>query len=331
MKFLPYTQLDNTPHILVDGTPHQDSTIVLSHWKNSGTDRQWIRDTSAEIVFDYLDHHAIPDHIEYVSNDHYDQDGLVAMFALTHPEIAQKHRELLIDVAEAGDFEKYKHRKAARIAMALINMTTADSGYFEKSVADLPYSEKVALFYRKGLALLPDMLENIDVFKSLWEEEDEFLSYSEDLVNSQRISVEEDIDIDNDIAIITIPPELENEKYHKYTKEHFAAIHNIAIHNATQRARIFYIHGQKIQFKYRYETWVQLKNNSHPLRVDLAPLAEKLSGIDEVKWTYDGSDKLAPVLCTDKNQNTSLPAQKILALLAFELNSGGIDWNPYVC
>ena len=327
MKFLPYTKLDGVPHVIVDGTPHKDSTLVLSHWINSGTDPRWMRDTSAEIVFDYLDHNSIANHIKYVSNDHYDQDGLVAMIALTYPHMAHKHRELLIDVAEAGDFGKYKDRRAAKIAMALVNILTPDSGYFEKSVFSLPYPEMAALFYKKGLELLPEMLEDIDFFKALWDEEDEFLSYSEDLVKEQRVSIEEDIN--NDIAIVTIPTELANKKFHKFAISHFGTIHDIAIHNATKRARIFYIHGKKIQFKFRYETWVQLKNNIHPLRVDLSPLAEKLSQIDNVKWKYDGSSKLVPLLYTDESRDTSLEAQKILGLLVDELKSGEVDWNPY--
>ena len=327
MEFLSYTELDGVPHIVVDGTAHKDSVIVLSHWANSGTNPGWIRDTSAEIVFDYLDHHSIPSYIKYVSNDHYDQDGLVAMIALVNPHVAQKYRELLIDVAEAGDFGTYKDRKAARIAMALINMIAPDSGYFEESAYSLPYPQMAALFYEKGLELLPEMLEDIDSFKALWEEEDEFLSYSEDLVKQQRVSIEEDVD--NDMAVVTIPTGLGNRNFHRFSMNHFGAIHDIAIHNATRRARLFYIHGKKVQFKFRYETWVQLKNNIHPLRVNLSPLAEKLSQIDCVKWTYDGSKNLVPLLCPEESRDTSLQPQDVLGLLTDELKFGAVDWNPY--
>jgi len=327
MKFLPYTKLDGIPHILVDGTPHKDSAIVLSHWIKSGTDPKWMRDTSAEIVFDYLDHHSVPSHIKHVSNDHYDQDGLVAMLALIDPDVAQEHRKLLIDVAEAGDFGRYKDRRAVRIAIALDSIITPASGYFQASVFSLPYPEMAALFYKKGLELLPEMLEDIDSFKKLWEKEDEFLSYSENLIKERRVTIEEDIN--NDIAIVTIPTILENKTFHKFAKNHIGAIHDVAIHNATKRARIFYIHGKKIHFKFRYKTWVQLKDNIHPLRVDLSPLAAKLSQIDTVKWKYDGSSKLTPFLHTYENQETSLEPQKILGFLVDELKSREVDWNPY--
>ena len=37
-----------------------------------------------------------------VSNNHFDQDGLVGVFALSSPEEAQARRALLVEVARAG-------------------------------------------------------------------------------------------------------------------------------------------------------------------------------------------------------------------------------------
>jgi hypothetical protein len=54
-----------------------------------------------------------------VSNNHFDQDGLVSMYALTNPAEAATRRELLIDVARAGDFETSTSLAAARISMTL--------------------------------------------------------------------------------------------------------------------------------------------------------------------------------------------------------------------
>ena len=39
-----------------------------------------------------------------VSNNHFDQDGLVGVFALSFPEEAEARRDLLVEVARAGDF-----------------------------------------------------------------------------------------------------------------------------------------------------------------------------------------------------------------------------------
>ena len=81
--------------------------------------------------------------------------------------------------------------------------------------------------------------------------------------------------------------------------------------------------------KFRYETWVQLEENIHPLRVDLAPVAQKLTEIDNVEWVYDGSSKLIPSLFIKEDQESSLDAGLVLEMIKKQLNSAEVDWNPY--
>lgn len=332
MKYVPYAELDNLAHIIVDGAPHKDTEIILSHWSNSGTEPSLIRDTSAEIVFDYLEQHAIPCHIQAVSNNHFDQDGLVSVFALTQPELAQKYRALLIDVAEAGDFGKYKDKKAAQIAILINTMITPEAGFFDASVFSLPYADMAAVFYRELLKHLPGMLEDIKAYHDLWQDEYMFLEHSTALIEAGQVTITEDME--NDIAIITIP-EVVNSQLPTLLdhRTHFGGIHEFAIHNATPRARLLYVQGHHIQFKYRYETWVQLKNNIHPLRVNLSPLAEQLSELDDVKWVYQGSEGFAPLLYIDAQidtqKTTSLPLNKIESMLKHTLKTGDVDWSPY--
>ena len=51
---------------------------------------------------------------ELVSNNHFDEDGLVGVFTLLEPGTALGLRELLIDTARAGDVATYRDRRAAR-------------------------------------------------------------------------------------------------------------------------------------------------------------------------------------------------------------------------
>lgn len=327
MKYVPYSALDGIPNIIVDGAAHKDTELVLSHWANSGMRSEWLRDTSSEIVLDYLQHQSIPKHIQAVSNNHYDQDGLVSIFSITEPQLAQMHRELLIDIAEAGDFGRYKEEKAVKITMTIANMIKPEAEYFDSSVFSKPYQEMTAIFYQETLKLFPKMLENIDAFRSLWEEEFAFLSHSVALVRENKVLIEEDVE--NDIVVVTIPIDLENRYSQQHNGTHFGGVHEFAIHNASRRARVFYIHGQKVQFKYRYETWVKLRNNIHPLRINLSPLADKLTQQDSVNWIYDGSENIVPLLHIGEDKATSLSTHEILTMIKNELQSGETDWNPY--
>ena len=57
--------------------------------------------------------------MEAVSNNHFDQDGLVSIYALVAPEEAIARRSFLEDVARAGDFAVCRDRDAARVSMVL--------------------------------------------------------------------------------------------------------------------------------------------------------------------------------------------------------------------
>ena len=108
MKYVPYTKLEGVPNVVVDGAAQQDTVLTLSHWPGSGSPAEFRADTSAEMVLNYL---ATPGakkkyahKIRAVSNNHFDEDGLCAVWAMVHPKLAREHQSLLVDVATAGDF-----------------------------------------------------------------------------------------------------------------------------------------------------------------------------------------------------------------------------------
>ena len=119
MRFLPYGRAASVPNVIVDGAPTANTVLTLSHWPKSGTPAPLKRDTSTEIVFAYLDAADLHVDAEAVSNNHFDEDGLVGMFALVDASLATRHRDLLVDVAQAGDFGVFARREAARIAFAI--------------------------------------------------------------------------------------------------------------------------------------------------------------------------------------------------------------------
>lgn len=327
LKYLPYYELDGVPNVIVDGTPHKDSKLVLSHWIDSGTPSEWMRDTSAEIVLDYIQHQGLPTNVNVASNDHYDQDGLVGLFALIDPEHAQKNRDLLVEIATAGDFGKFTDRNAARISMALNSFVKPESSKFSDDVFKSSYPQMAAQFYQRSLKELPLMIAQISNYEALWRQEDEFLTLSESLIKNGEVKIEDDIE--NDIAIVYLPENLQQAKFHRFAVNKMGVLHDMAIHNATQRGRILYVQGRQIHFKYRYETWVQLKGNLHPLRVDLTGLANKLSEVDSFEWTFSGSDKLVPELKTKNGQASTLSFSRFYDLLVAELGNQPVNWNPY--
>src|SRR6476646_612477 len=118
MHFVSFSET-MPPNVVVDGSPNRHTVLTLSHWPKSRTPLQLKADTSAEIAFKYLDNPSFHVDADVVTNNHFDQDGLVGVFTLTDSAIAQQYRSLLIDVATAGDFGVYQSRDAARITFAI--------------------------------------------------------------------------------------------------------------------------------------------------------------------------------------------------------------------
>ena len=76
-------------------------------------------DVSTEIVFRYLDRPEFHEAVGAATNNHFDEDGLLGLYAILEPEQAQSARAMITDVATAGDFGKYHSRDAARVAMTI--------------------------------------------------------------------------------------------------------------------------------------------------------------------------------------------------------------------
>src|SRR6185295_977149 len=147
MRFLPYREVSSVPNVIVDGAATQNTILTLSHWPKSGTPPELRGDTSAEIVFHYLDSPRFHVHADVVSNNHFDEDGLVGIFTLVDPLTATRHRALLIDAAQAGDFGVFTDRQAARIAFTLSAYANAETSPLPSRIFQLPYPEMAGGLY----------------------------------------------------------------------------------------------------------------------------------------------------------------------------------------
>src|SRR4030095_14099992 len=102
MHFLPHNEA-LVPNIVVDGSSNAHTLLTLSHWPRSGTPRELKADTSAELAFRYLDSPEFHVVSEVVTNNHFDQDGLVGLYVLIDPVNAARYPHLLISVGAPGD------------------------------------------------------------------------------------------------------------------------------------------------------------------------------------------------------------------------------------
>ena len=116
-RFAPYDETRDIANIVVDGSPNASTVLTLTHGPGIEQPTGLAADLSAEMVFNYLDAPPMHPAAALVTNNHFDQDGLVGLHTLISPEISLQHRDQLIDVAAAGDFATYRFRDTQHISL----------------------------------------------------------------------------------------------------------------------------------------------------------------------------------------------------------------------
>jgi hypothetical protein len=240
------------------------------------------------------------------TNNHFDQDGLAGLLFLVDPDGALAHRELLLDLARAGDFATYTDRRAARASMALSAMVNA--------AEPAPYPELCARLYQQALPLAFELLDHPDRFADLWRGEDAELTAAEEAVAAGRVHIDEVPDID--LAVVRPDPSLHPTGGHRFGGEHFAGVHPMALHAATSCVRLLVRAGDRWTYTDRYETWVQYRSRELPRRVDLAPLAAELG------WVSTPPSRLTPTMAGEGGDDA---VDRIVAYL----RTARPAWQPY--
>ena len=315
MRFIPYP-IATIPNVIVDGARNGHTVLTLSHWPKSGSPAALRADTSTAIVFNYLDAPAYHVDAEAVSNNHFDEDGLVGIFALLQPAFAQRHRDVLLDVAQAGDFGVFERRAAARVAFALSAYADPDSSPLPADLFSRPYPVLAGELYIWLLDVLPKLIVGVEDYRALWEREDAKLTASEELLDQGVITIEERHDID--LAIVRLPEDL-------------AECHPFALHSRTRCGRLLLLRGRRAELQYRYESWVQLASRKPAPRVDLSELASELTRDETTggRWVFDGVEQITPRLHLEGNAQTSVPLDAIVKRVEHHLRTGRPAWDPY--
>lgn len=299
--------------------------LTLTHWPGIAQPAGLGADLSAEMAFRYLD--APPPHepASVVTNNHFDQDGLIGIHTLVDPDWSQAHREQQVDIAAAGDFATYTIRDSARASMAIWAYAQPDRSPLG-SALDAPYPTQCALLYQTCLPLVRTMVTDIDRFRDLWEDEDAVLRRSEQALADGEVTIEEIADID--LALVTIETELDGG--HRFASDTADIIHPMAINNATDCCRLLLQRGHEYLYIDRYETWVQYRSRSLPRRVDLEPLRTELEAAETGAgtWTCKPPSSLVPTLRSTPAPS-SLTQAVIRAAVIDHLRSAPPAWDPF--
>lgn len=325
-RYLPYRELEDVPNVIVDGAPNKSTVLTISHWPGTPCPPGLEADLSAEMAFAYLGRADLHPPADYVSNNHFDQDGLVSVAVLVDPEGSTDRQDLMIDLASAGDFAVFHDPRAALASMAIA--TYADTERSPLGPAPGDYDAWAATLYDELLGRVHELVDEPDRYRDLWAEEHASLVASRAAFERGEATIEEFPEVD--LAVVSVSAGAPDRGGHRFGGGWVGGLHPMAVHGATSCFRILTVRGRSFDLTYRYESWVQYRSRRPIPRVDLSKLAEELTGLEKAgNWVFDGVGTITPRLHLEGAGESSVPEDRFVSMVRGELASGEPAWDPY--
>ncbi len=306
-RYVP-THLLNEPHVVVDGSATPSTVLTLSHWPGSASPEAFRADLSASMAFKALHEleagrFELPS--EVITNNHYDEDGLVSVFALVHPQEALAMEAMLLDIASAGDFGVFRDRDAARVSFVLNAWACPALSPLNNNVFKKGSDFVTSVLYEELLFRLPKLISKIDHFHSYWQEEDTFLSDTEQAFGQGLLSFSEDPH--RDLMIVRVDEGFQGRRNPELSSSWVSKVlHPFFVHNKSNLMRILVIKGSRRELYFRYETWVQYQSRVLCPRLDLSDLAIRLNLSEKSgRWRFNGTNEIIARLYLDEDLNRS--------------------------
>ena len=329
-RYVPAAALEGRPHVVVDGAPRPGTRCTLSHWPATPTPEELWADTSAGIVRRALARpRSLPKGVEVATIDHYDADGVIALGLLTVDGLDEAHGDVLERAAAAGDFDVVADRRDALVAFALAALGRPDPGAGAGPAGDGPTGDHLATVAGRALEVLPRLAEEPEAFEALWGAEAAAYDAAVALAGEGALRIEEDPG--RDLAVVRVDPAAAGAAGAGWAG---AVVHRAVVHSATPCLRVATVAGDRLEVRFRYETWVRLAGRRPRPRVDLGGLAGALSEAepDGGAWVFDGAGAITPALHRAGGAPSGLDPVRFLALLRAaldDLDRGAPAWDPY--
>lgn len=281
--------LDPVETLCVDGRAF--GLRSLSHWPGPPPPAALAHDVTTGMALAYAraseaERRELLGEFRVVTNDHYDTDGALSLFALLDPAAALPHGDLMIRAATTGDFRTWHGEDALAVDLTVwAARDAAGSPLRERLDAIDDYMTASDLCYRWAFEQLPQILADPFRWSSLWQPRfDRVVRERRRLLDGEvRVERHEDLDL----AVIHLPGPLTR--------------HTI-VSAADDLYRVLVVHeserGFRYRFSYRNESWfLRLRDRCPPRRpLDAAAAAlNELEG-DDRRWWYTPIDSTSAQL-----------------------------------
>lgn len=317
--YLPLDMTGEVANISLDSTHNEQTRLTLSHWPANRTPQTYKANLSTQSALRYMAQATAWPQASIVTSDHFDLDGLASIYAFLAPEHAQRHADVLIDVARLGDYARGTCSHALQVAFTLNHLA-------ERTRTSRAPNESRQLLKTFGtlLPLLNDVIERTHTYSPAWREQWQLLEHTETLLSDPQMQLEEHADID--LAVFRLPAEA---SVGINPGQPYFGLSNIAFHNRTQCGVLAIIKGPFIEIRQRYESWVERVSGVRRDRRDLAIFQRALQDRERgnAQWGYDGVQWIMPALKLRAGGLSDLWPQTILEELKQFLRVAPVAWS----
>jgi hypothetical protein len=296
MRFEFYSDaIANLPKLSVDGTV--DNAIHFSHWNGNKTPASVKADTSTETVLNVLaapSRDELTQGIDLVTNNHFDTDGVLSVWAMLTGERALGLRDKLIAAAEAGDFSELSSVDGVRASIVIqgSDSPTDKSGSpLAQQVAGRPVTDE-AESYVATLPHIEHVIEHTGQYEILWREPWTRIERALDSFAQGESQVAEFDDAN--LSLVTLAPAIFGSPGFD-PRQHSAPFTAISHH---ARGEMFLIAtplngGWAYRIDYPYYSWAETVVRPKIARRDLGALITALNQEEanrEGSWQTDSSE-----------------------------------------
>ncbi|HEY8203847.1 MAG TPA: DUF6687 family protein [Pyrinomonadaceae bacterium] len=333
MRFEFYSDaIADVPKLSVDGTV--DNAIHFSHWNGNETLASVKADTSTEIALNVAaaaNRDDLTQGIDLVTNNHFDTDGVLSVWAMLNGERALELRDRLIAAAEAGDFSEFSSTDGVRASIVIqgSDSPTDKSGSpLAAQLAGEPVTDEERA-YELVLPHVERVITQTDEYEPLWRASWARIERALESFGKGESRVEEIADAR--LSLVTLASDQFGPSGFDPAEQ--AAPFTAISHHA--RGELFLIatplnEGWAYRIDYPYYSWAETVVRPRIARRDFNSVVEGLNELEpsnEGRWRLDGSELASAVKFSSENGTlaaSKLTPDSVAKYLRQTLSKGGL-------
>ena len=274
-------RLNTLPFLCVDGVV--EGGLNLSHWPGNRTPAHLRADTSTEMALKLARDPGREDWLRGVSivtNNHFDTDGLLSVFAVLRPDEALRHETELIQAARTGDFGEFTTPDAFKLDCVVTAFDDDQRSPIASELRGKSEHDRYQTVYDRLLSMLPGLLSSAAAHKPLWSAR--LAEYMKSMMRMRDVARVREHEAARLTVIETSEPLDQMARF------------NVARHHRVLTATKL-PDGMLYEVAFQIVSWFDTVTPPRGGRFDLFGVAAELNRLepgDAGRWTYSGDDSL---------------------------------------